>query len=504
MYPDLNNQKNKINNKENSFLKNSSIYLISTIVTALTAFITLPIYTRYLSPSDFGILALFGIFGMVTSRLLSLGITAATYRYYFDYKDDLFNFKVLNSTNLIFILLIFIASGFCIYKTAFWFSSIIFDNQISEELISLSFFSGCIGYLFEYITNLLTAQNRAYLFSWVTISKAIVTIGLSFYFIFVFSLTYMARIYAILITETIMVLILLFFIRDLVGFHFSSKNLKKSIRFSYPLIPRQIVGMIYASFDKTFLNKSTGLVSVGYYTFGAQFATIIKWVLDSVRKTWNPFFLEKAHQNTKDAKQSIVSRFYELAFLIMFCGLGIIYFSEELIKVLTTEEFYPSMYVVPVYVYYYLFGIVSMLGGMQIMHAEKMSYLLPAVITSTLINIVLNILLIPYYGAIGAAIATAIAALVSCIINQYLAQRIFPLPFGAIKLIKLYLLITVFASIIYPLMMAKFNFFIKIFIKLILLSILFSIGLSKDYISWAKIKEIINRIFQRYNKLFIA
>ena len=104
MYPDLNNQKNKINNKENSFLKNSSIYLISTIVTALTAFITLPIYTRYLSPSDFGILALFGIFGMVTSRLLSFGITAATYRYYFDYKDDLFNFKVLNSTNLIFIL----------------------------------------------------------------------------------------------------------------------------------------------------------------------------------------------------------------------------------------------------------------------------------------------------------------------------------------------------------------------------------------------------------------
>ena len=488
---------------ERSFLADSSIYLSATVLSAAISFITLPIYTRYLSLADFGIVALFGMFGMMVSGLLSIGIQSATYRYYFKFKEDTDSFKTLNSTNLVFLLLVFLFSGVGVYHLAFWFSSTLFDNQITEKIIRLSFLSGCINYFITYISFLLTAQKRSSAFAVVTISRVLINTGFSFYFIFMDSLTYMARIYAIILTQTIMVGVLFFLIRDLVGIRFSMSGLKKSLRYSYPLIPRQIIGLTYKSFDKIFLNKYIGITSVGYYSLGAQFATSIKMLMDSIGKVYTPFFLINAKENTQDSKNKIVIRYYELAFLLMFFSLGIIYFSEELIKLLTTKEFYPAMYIVPIYIYFHLFGILGMISICQMMHAEKLNYILPASIVSIIINIILNIILIPILGAVGAAIATAIAALGVGCTNLYFAQRVYPLPLGIFKLVRLYLLIAFFTVLIYPLMMIEINFLLKIAVKIIFISFFFRIGISLNYITKEKIAIILNRIKQK-GKIFAA
>ena len=163
--------------------------------------------------------------------------------------------------------------------------------------------------------------------------------------------------------------------------------------------------------------------------------------MDSVAKVFNPFFMDKAHENTEESKKKIVIRFYELAYLFMIIGLCLIYFSEEMIIVLTTKEFYPSMYVVPVYVYYYLFGIIGTLTMNQISYSEKMIYILPASIAGVIINISLNIFLIPKFGAIGAAGATAIAALFHQLLLLYYGMKLYPLPLGKMRLACLYLIV---------------------------------------------------------------
>ena len=94
----------------------------------------------------------------------------------------------------------------------------------------------------------------------------------------------------------------------------SLDSLKKSLKLTFPIIPQHIIGMIHGSFDKTMLNKFTGLGSVGFYSFGQRFSLVLKAIMDSVDKVWNPFFLNKAHENSKKSKQEIVKRFYELSF----------------------------------------------------------------------------------------------------------------------------------------------------------------------------------------------
>jgi len=471
-----------MNPQKEHLFKDSTIYFTATLISTGISFITLPIYTRFLSPSDFGIVALFLTFGLISTGLVSISIRSATYRYYFTFKDNTKEFITLNSTNIIFLVFIFILSGSLLYFISEFASKYLFDGKLSKQIIMLSFLCGCLGYMYEYFTLLLTAQKKAKIFAIITIMMVILNTGLSLFFIFVYSLTYMAKIYAYLITQSILLIALIFISHSFINFKFSYNKLKKSIKFSFPLIPRKIIGLTYKTFDKLMLNNYNGLASVGYYTFGVKFAVIVKYFMDSIAKAWNPLFLEKAHENTEEAKNEIVFTFFRMSFRIMIIGIGIIFFSEELIKLLTTREFYPAMYVVPIYVYYYLFDIIGMLAVNQIIFAEKLTYLLPASIVSIVLNVILNIILIPKYGIVGASIATAIAALISVLVTFFYGNKFYPLPIKKMKIFKLYLLVVLFTIPIYPIMLSNIHFLIKILIKGFLLAGFIIFGIRNRYI----------------------
>ena len=183
--------KNK-KNENKRFLKDSSIYFSTSIISAGINFLTLPIFTRYLSPADYGIVALFLMFGQVSAGLVSLGLQSASYRYYFKYKDNLDLYRTLNSSILIFLILVYFLSGLSIYYLADWFSKQIFNEKISGTLIQWSFLSGCLEYLFIYFTFILTAQLRSFTFSIISIARALILPILTIYFIFGHSLTYLS------------------------------------------------------------------------------------------------------------------------------------------------------------------------------------------------------------------------------------------------------------------------------------------------------------------------
>ena len=131
------------------------------------------------------------------------------------------------STNMLYTFVVFLIVGIFVYYNSNWFSVKLFDSQIDNNIIRLSYFCGCLNYFIAFITLLLTAQSRSKEYAIVTITRAIINNILCFYFIIGYSLTFMAKIYAVIITQSILVLILLFLIRDMIGFKFSLSKLKK-------------------------------------------------------------------------------------------------------------------------------------------------------------------------------------------------------------------------------------------------------------------------------------
>jgi O-antigen/teichoic acid export membrane protein len=472
-------------------VENATIYLISSVVSFAISILVLPIYTRHLNPSDFGIVVLFGMFGKVVVGFVTFNLHFATYRYYFQKDHDPASFKVLYSTNFVFLFLIFIFSGIIVYFSSHWFASVLFDGQLTGKLIILSLVSGFLDYLFLYMTTFLTAQVKAIQFAIFTIANILLNTIFSLFFIYEFSMTYMARIYGILFSQVIVVGCLFIVTLNSFVMRFTYQSLKKSLVFTFPLIPQMILGLIQNSFDKTLLNLSKGATSLGYYSFGVNFAVVLKTIMDSVEKVWSPFFIKKSIENTPESKHEIVERFYAMAFFFMLIGLGVMYFSEEAIKILTTKEFYPAILVTPVYVYLYLFAIIGCFTNAQITVSEKMKYVLPSAFVNAVLNVILNLILIPRYGAIGAAGSASIAALFSQAILLYYGMKAFPLPLGKLKIAGLYILLIVFTIPIYPIVSADLPVVLKIGLKICILLTFVLFGLKLKFISKLDIFNIL-------------
>ena len=140
--------------------KNSLIYLISSVGTILINFITLPIFTRFLSLEDYGIVALFIIFGSSLTSFLSLGLAQALFRFYFQYSLE--NIKTLFSSIIYLLCTVFIITYFSvILPFSVQISLHLFDNQISSYLIQVSFLNGVLIY-FLIIINYFLLQKKAY------------------------------------------------------------------------------------------------------------------------------------------------------------------------------------------------------------------------------------------------------------------------------------------------------------------------------------------------------
>ena len=442
------------------------MYVLSSIISFGIMIVTLPIYTRLLTPEEYGITIVFVLFGKFASGFFHFSLHDATYRYYFDYKNEFKKFKVLNTTNLLFLFFSFLICYLLIFFTADLFYEKIFDGQLNKELISLSLISGFLDYIFLYFMTLLTAESKAKQHSYLSILFISLNTLFSIFFMTYYDLTYMGRIYGIILSQLMVCIILAKICFHTISFQFSVKMLKKSLKYALPYYPIMLLGLSQNYLDKTILSTSKGNASLAQYSIGINFSAILKTIMDAVSKSWNAYMISTALINTKESKKDIVEKFYYMAVFFMFLGVGIAYFSEEAIKILTTKEYHVAIWITPIYIYFYLFGIVGYLTNMQLSIAEKMKFLIPGTIASGITNITLNLVLIPIYGMIGAAIAAAFTSLVSQLFLFYYGMKVFPLEINKRKLLMLYGLVLVFTLPAYFIYALEINFIYKIIIKL--------------------------------------
>lgn len=475
----------------NKIGKDASLYLTTSIISFGISFLALPIYTRLLEPKEFGAVILFMMMGKMIFGFMNLSLHAANYKFYFDEKIDskTNNYRSLYSSNLLFLVLFFLIVTGIIFSIQDSFYINLEIEYLTKQNLILAITYGFFDYIILFKTTQLTAEKKAIKFSFIVILNSILNLGFSIFLIKKLIDPLMGRVYGILISQAIILIILIYFLKNLFTLKISIQKLLKAIKFSSPYYPNMILGLSQSYLDKTLLSQIKGASSVGFYSLGVNFTIILKTIMDSVEKAWSPFFYTKAHEKTLESKKIIAESFNFIAFIYMFLGLFIIYFSEEAIKTLTTKEYYPSIEIVPIYMFFYLFAIYGYLANAQLTISEKIKYILPGAITGAIINISLNILLIPKFGTIGAALASCFSALVSQAFLFYFGNKFFRLPIELNKIIFFYFLLFIYAGIYYYILSIEIQFLLKIILKLFLLGSFFLFGIKLDFISIKKLKR---------------
>ncbi len=385
--------------------KHSAIYAVGTMISRLTGLVMLPIYTRYLTPADYGIIELFSIAIELMGILIGLRITQAMFRYYI-LEDNPEEKRIIISTVLQTVIL---ASGL---GTLFLY--------LGSESISLLIF-GTKQYQFEFqlfaftlMTNAISAVGLAYirarrkpvLFVTIGVVSLALQVMMNILFVVVMDLHVTGVVYSALLSGVAVTAFLMVYVFIGVGFKFSRVIFDKLIAYVSPLILASLGTFFVAYADKYFIRLFGTLTEVGLYALAIRISSIVFTVYQSFNMSWSADRYEIVKKENAKELFNNIFKFLGAIFILLSAGLSM--FANDFFRVMTSPEFYSSGNIVPVLVLGVLLHMLARFCNFGIMLKERTRYIAESAWIRSIIAVVGYVVLIPPYGVYGAALALLI------------------------------------------------------------------------------------------------
>lgn len=144
----------------------------------------------------------------------------------------------------------------------------------------------------------------------------------------------------------------------------------------------------------------------GYYTAAITAAGVVQFVYTAIIDSYRPLILSNKKENNADYNKNISSLYSIIIYLSLAQSLVFFVFAKPIITVLYGSSYMPSVSVIRVLVWYLAFSYMGMVRNIWILAEQKQKYLWIINLSGAMINVILNLFLIPVLGARGAAIAS--------------------------------------------------------------------------------------------------
>lgn len=386
-------------NKYKRLISDTALFGISNFCSKLLVFLLLPLYTGILSTAEYGYIDAMYTLVSLGIPLLTLCVYEATIRFALDKKyiqSELFSASM-------FVLLIgnIIALVCCaIYGIAFNI------GVIRSFLIFLLFLSSSF-YLF--LTQFIRGINKTRIYAIGGIIQTVFTILFNILFLVHFRWQVNGYILASIFSNLICIF---FIIVSCNIFKYFRLNINftllcEMIKYSAPLIPNTISWWVNYSLDKYMIIYFSGLEENGLYSVASKLPAVLSTITDIFFKAWQ---ISSAIEYESEGRREYYKKIFNIFFVILI-GLSscMMLFIKIFTKVFLSQDYYNSWRMMPFLIIAVFFSALSGFVGSLCTAAKKTTILFKSTMIGSIINIILNILLIPSLGGIGAAIATTIS-----------------------------------------------------------------------------------------------
>lgn len=443
-------------------LYHSKNFFISNISVKALGFISLPVMTRLLTPSDYGVLNVFGTWQAIFVSLLTLNCYGALGRYYYEKQDDLKYFLGTLSVFIFFLLFISLIF-FSLFKHKMHEILGLPENTINY-IVPLILFS-VLGLFFEQIY---VPQRQSKKIAIRNVLNSYGGFGIAvLLIIFLEKDKYLGQIYASLITGILFSLYYLFELKPYFKLSFNIKFIKYSLAYSLPLLPYSLSGVILAQFDRVMVNNYNGSSDAGLYSFAYNIGMLLTIVLSSLHLAWAPDYFKHMDDKNHAQLDSDIQKFIRI---IMASALFLILFGKEIGMILAKSNYHTSLVIVPIIVIGYIFYSFFTFYAWNLQYAKKNIYLSFAVLLAGIINIVLNIIFIPKYGYMAAAYTTTVSYIIMALITHFVSHNILKLYTTPLRLVCMPLIIMIpFVIAYYMLICYDISLLLSIIVKMLLL-----------------------------------
>ena len=404
------------------FLENFFAYGFINILNKIVPLILLPVVTRLLpDTSAFGIFDMYNVIVGFATPLAILGLYDAMFREFFEKDDQQYKYNVTaTAERIVFLSSVTITLILMLFSKQF--SAMFFSSDNYKDIVVYSgvalIFSANVS-IIQAPTRMLN-KRRIYV-----ISGLLQSLGYYMFAILLIKLgfSYYGLIYANILTT---VALLMFFWFQNKKFFLDGtfdKNIAKELfKIGLPLVPTFLIYWIYNSTDRIMITNMLGTAQLGIYSIGARVAQISQLIYMAFAGGWQYFVFSTMKD---DDHTELVSRIFEYLGIVSFLSFLIITpFSKLIFSLLFKGDYIGGASVFP---YLFFSPLLLMLfqtvagGNFQVI---KKTYLSPLCLASGAgTNVLLNYILIPRLGIIGASIATLIGYAISVVVAVIVTQK---------------------------------------------------------------------------------
>ncbi|MCB0733954.1 MAG: oligosaccharide flippase family protein [Flavobacteriales bacterium] len=372
-------------------------------------------YTYLLTPSDYGVLNIFGSLTDLFAVLLTLNCTVGVGRYYFEKEQEDFGSLIFTSMIVVFGLL-----GLS------WFGLTYFSNYFGKLLDvptkTIIFIVPCVVLIVmsNYILSIFRASKQSKIIRNYGIQQTYAMFGLSVILMLLLKEDrYMGRIWANAIIAAVFAWIAFRKIGPLIQFHFKRKHIRYLLVYSVPLLPAYLSNMILSYFDRIMINSYLGSADAGLYSFAYNIAGLQYMFSNAFMNAWVPNYFE--HINSGDHKKHD-DEAKSLMRIISFISIGLILFGDWLGKLLSSKGYHSGLELIPLVVLGQFFVSYTVMYKNGISYEKRTWISTVVIVIATVLNIWLNSIFIPQYGIIAAAYTTLASYLVQALLTVLSVQ----------------------------------------------------------------------------------
>jgi O-antigen/teichoic acid export membrane protein len=478
------------------FSKDSLVYGLGKGLKKFIGLLLLPIYTRALTPEDFGVLDTLGSGLFFLIVFFNAGLDSAVSFFFFKPDNDEEKGKILYT---VFILRLLVVIPSLILSFFSWpLSKIIFGSEDYG-------FAIMINCLLIPITMLMSEQEMIYRlkrnpwgYNFITIVKSLVNIGCGVLLVVNYKMGVSGAQLATF-TSTMLVVIIswITYTRRQYTYKFSKEWAQKMLKFGFPLIWAGLSVWIYQLSDRFFLLHYKDALQVGYYSIGSTFSQPIGLINLGVQMSFGALFYQTYQaEESPEKSQSKAFMRNALYLYLSIVSLAVVFLSSmsfQIVGFITTPDYLPGIIAIPVLMVSMMFAQMVEIVPQGISIAEKTWYYTWVTFAAGLINLLLNFIFIPKFGVAGAAFTTLMSTFSYFTLADFLSKKYFNSGFSRTK-IYAFCFTTLAFAFVFPYLETYHQINVSWVLKFCVFLLFITVPFAFGFVSFTDLKTLYKRI----------
>jgi O-antigen/teichoic acid export membrane protein len=409
--------------KLKALASHSVVYGIGNILTVAGSFLLIPLYTHILTTDEYGCLELINRTADVFTLVMFLGVRQAFIRFFFDRQAKEWHDRVTGT------VLMTVASSAVIGSAiVFAFRNIIAQHILLDSSLSRLVVMMLAWLPFEVVCNVgmtyLQVQMKSLWFVTASATRLLLIIVSNIWLLFFLRIGIQGVLVTNLWISCLFSIIFSFYIFKSCKLHFSLSLAKQLLKFGAPYLPSTLFAFVITNSDRYFLSRFSSLDAVAIYALAAKLGMMgIMMFADPFGKIWSPFLFDNYN---KEGGQKLVSIVFTIFCIAMISfGLLIAVLSPFVIPIISGWTYHRAADIIPFVCVSGVFFAAAQLADAGILIAKK-TYIKPLLAGAcAAVTVTFNLLLIPRYGAMGAAATSILASAFFLWITYHFSRKYF-------------------------------------------------------------------------------